>query len=105
MINVLYTIFATIGSGMVILEITGKIKEGLVIIKSRRGANAVCRTAKVISFVVIAVQSTALMLGVFCGFNNFVPVIMIMPIGFLYGWHIYLGFKYKRKPFNPFIVN
>jgi hypothetical protein len=85
------------------IEIVAMTKEGLIAIK-RKSTRSWSRTAKMMKFGVITWQSISLVLGIVLGKNNYLPLAILAPIGIMYAWHIYLAFRYKKKPFNPFTL-
>jgi len=103
MLENIYAIFVSISMYSVAAEMTGKYREGAAIQK-KKCANGNSRMSKIISLSCITLQTFTLIVGFILGHNNWVPIAMLAPIGFMYIWLLYLCFKYKKTKFNPWRV-
>ena len=99
----IYIVLSTIGVACVFTEVFGKVKEGLVMLKNK-SARGQARLSKLLSTNAIFWQTSALILGLYLGHNNFVAVAIILPLLPIYGWLTYLCFKFKKSRFQPFKV-
>lgn len=89
-----YTITASLGVAWMSGEVFLMFREAMVVLK-RRKAKAWSRLAKLGKICIILGQTLPLIIGLKIGANNWLPIIYMLPIAFMYTWHAYLACRYK----------